>query len=70
MATIRNPRTQYPFPEVTYKTWQQCERCLSHVLACAASIPDQAGDQELSELPLKAANYLRERSQYEQAEPL
>ena len=58
------------FPEVTRETWEQCERLLPHVLACAAAIPEQAGNDTLAEVLQKAADYLRARAQYEQAEPL
>lgn len=58
------------FPKVTYEVWEQCERLLSHVLTCAAAIPDEAGNQELVKVLLKAADYLRERTQYEQTEVL
>lgn len=61
---------QATFPEVTYEVWRRCERLLPHVLMCAATIPDQAGGQELAEMVRKAADYLRQRAQYEQAEPL
>jgi tetratricopeptide (TPR) repeat protein len=59
------------FPEVTYEVWGQCERFLPHVLVCAATFPEQGADQEiLAEVLRKAADYLRSRAQYEQAEPL
>ena len=58
------------FPEVTYETWEQCERLLPHVLACAAAIPDDREHQALAEVLQKAANYLYERAQYKQAEQL
>src|SRR6266852_2320413 len=58
------------FPEVTYEAWRQCERLLPHVLMCATPIPDHGGNQELLKVLRKAADYLRERAQYEQAESL
>ncbi len=58
------------FPEVTHEAWKRCERLLPHALTCAAAIPDQGGNQELVEVLRKAADYLRERAQYKQAEPL
>ena len=58
------------FPEVTYEAWKQCERLLPHLLAVAETIPDEAGDAILAELLRKAAYYLYERAQYEQAERL
>lgn len=58
------------FPEVTYDSWRRCERLLPHALACAATMPDNAYDQNLAEVLRKSANYLRERAQYEQADAL
>src|SRR5258708_6274038 len=57
------------FPEVTHDTWKQCERLLPHVLTCAAAMPVQAGERDLAEVLRKAADYLRERGQHEQASP-
>jgi tetratricopeptide (TPR) repeat protein len=58
------------FPDVSHATWQQCERLLPHVLTVAAALPDQADDRHLGEVLFKAATYLCERAQYEQAESL
>lgn len=58
------------FPEASYRNWNQCERLLLHVLACAAVLLDQAGGQVLAEVLRKAADYLRRRAQYKLAEPL
>lgn len=62
------------FPEVNAESpaevWSQCERLLSHVLAVSAALTDDSGTQELAEVLSKAADYLRERAQYDQAEPL
>lgn len=58
------------FPEASHATWRQCEQVLPHALTCAAAIPDHAGDQNLAEVLQKAADYLRERAQYEQVEAL
>lgn len=58
------------FPEVTYNSWKLCERYLAHVLACAATIPEQRENLLLAELLWKVADYLHERAQYEPAEPL
>lgn len=58
------------FPPVSYEVWQQCERLLPHVLACAGGMANHAVDQSLSEVLQKAADYLRERARYEQAEVL
>ncbi|GCF07108.1 helix-turn-helix domain-containing protein [Dictyobacter arantiisoli] len=57
-------------PEVTYNTWEQCERLLPHVLAVATSFPDPMGDQKLTPVLRKTADYLYERAQYKEAEPL
>src|SRR5712692_940512 len=58
------------FPEVTPEVWRQCERLLPHVLACVLSTSDSAGGQDLVNVLRKAADYLRVRAQYEQAELL
>ena len=58
------------FPEVSQETWESCERLLPHVLACEATIQEQEEDQTLAEVLQKAANYLRARAQFKQAEPL
>lgn len=58
------------FPEAVPEAWQRCERFLPHVLTCAVSMPTQAEDQDLAEVLRKAADYLRERTRYEQAKPL
>ena len=55
------------FPEVTPNTQRQCERLLPHVLACAAAMPAQARGRDLAEVLRKAADYLRESGQPEQA---
>ncbi len=58
------------FPEVISTTWRQCERLLPHVLAVAAALPNDAEDLELARVMRKAADYLRERMQYDQARSL
>jgi tetratricopeptide (TPR) repeat protein len=58
------------FPEVTYEVWKQCEHLQLHVLTCAAAIQDQSADPKLFQVLRKTADYLRERSQYKQAESL
>jgi tetratricopeptide (TPR) repeat protein len=58
------------FPEDAYEAWGQCERLLPHVLACAAATSDQTGNKDLAEVLRKAADYLRERARYAQAELL
>jgi hypothetical protein len=47
--------------------WKQCERLLTHVLTIVAIITDQEADQKLVRVLGKAADYLRERVQYERA---
>lgn len=62
------------FPETTSNdsnlVWKRCERLLAHVLAVVSTIEDQEADQELVRVLGKAADYLRERVQYERAESL
>lgn len=62
------------FPEVnalsSNEVWSQCERLLPHVLAVAAAHTDGPGTQEVAVVLRKAADYLCERGQYKQAEPL
>ena len=59
------------FPEFgTRDSWKQCERLLPHVLTIAAAIPDHIDAQNMADLLRKAADYLRRRAQYEQAEEL
>jgi tetratricopeptide (TPR) repeat protein/transcriptional regulator with XRE-family HTH domain len=58
------------FPEVTPRTWGQCERLLPHVLTVAAALPESAEDQDLAEALQKAARYLCDHGRYAQAEPL
>lgn len=56
------------FPEVTHEEWRRCERLLPHILACASITPASVGNQDLANVLRKAADYLREHAQYEQAE--
>lgn len=58
------------FPEVTHEVWEQCERLLPHVLSCASAISEGAGDRALGKVLQKAADYLHNRAQYDQAEAL
>lgn len=58
------------FPEVTPAAWEQCERLLPHVLACAIDPREPVPAQEAAQLLRKMADYQRERARYEQAEPL
>jgi tetratricopeptide (TPR) repeat protein/transcriptional regulator with XRE-family HTH domain len=61
------------FPEVRHQGWEhwfQCGRFLPHVLTIIATpaLPQQPA--ELASLLTKAADYLLQRAQYQQAEPL
>lgn len=64
------------FPEVSAVTpdwpqvWERCERLLPHTLACLAVLPEQCAGPEAIEVMSRAADYLRERGQREQAEAL
>jgi tetratricopeptide (TPR) repeat protein/transcriptional regulator with XRE-family HTH domain len=58
------------FPEMSYDSWQQCERLLSQALLVADALPEQAEDQELAALLQKVADYLRLRAQYKHAQSL
>jgi tetratricopeptide (TPR) repeat protein/DNA-binding XRE family transcriptional regulator len=57
-------------PEITYDTWEQCERLLPHILVVSTSIPNQVEDPELTAVLRKTADYLYERAQYKEAELL
>jgi len=59
------------FPEAEFEQWSRCEQLLSHVLVCATWIESEAiAPAEGGHLLRKAGNYLRERGQYSDAEPL
>jgi tetratricopeptide (TPR) repeat protein len=58
------------FPEAAYEAWEQCERLLPHVLACAAATSKQSGNQDLGKVLRKAADYLCKRARYDQAKLL
>jgi transcriptional regulator with XRE-family HTH domain/tetratricopeptide (TPR) repeat protein len=62
------------FPEVIRDQilgqWGQCGRLLPHVLTTAAAATRQHHNLELASLLTKTADYLLQRAQYEQAEPL
>ncbi len=58
------------FPMVTFETWPLCDRLLPHVLTCTMDMHDPLPDLELADILAKAALYLHERAQYEQALPL
>ncbi|HZR38845.1 MAG TPA: FxSxx-COOH system tetratricopeptide repeat protein [Ktedonobacteraceae bacterium] len=61
------------FPEVRHQSWGQwgqCDRLLPHVLTVAESTATQQHHLELAPLLTKTADYLLQRAQYQQAEPL
>jgi tetratricopeptide (TPR) repeat protein/transcriptional regulator with XRE-family HTH domain len=59
------------FPVVGYTTWQRCQQCIPHALACAELIEQlQITSPAAVSLLNKAGAYLRERAQYSEAEPL
>jgi hypothetical protein len=58
------------FPAISPWTWKQCEQLLPHLLTCAAAVPEGAVDPDLAEILRKAADYLRGRARFAQAEPL
>ena len=61
------------FPSVRREGWEQwevCSRLLPHVLSVAASTAQEAHSLELVSVLIRAADYLCQRAQYEQAEPL
>ena len=64
-------RLEALFPEVTYEVWRQRERLL-RIFWDVTTIADHGDgkNQESVKGLHKAADYLRMRSQYEQAEPL
>ncbi len=56
------------FPEVEFKTWKDCQRCLPHAQACAVLIDEWKMDfPETASLLDRTGLYLQERAQYEQA---
>jgi tetratricopeptide (TPR) repeat protein/transcriptional regulator with XRE-family HTH domain len=61
------------FPEVRHQRWEQwtqCGRLLPHVLGAATASGMEHNTPELASLLTKAADYLLQSAQYEQAEPL
>src|SRR6185312_3777430 len=59
------------FPHSEFENWQRCQRYLSQALACAALIEQWRNAwPEAAQLLNEAGDYLRERGQYTQAEPL
>jgi len=61
------------FPKVwpqLWDHWEQCSRLLPHVLIVAAATPPEQDSLELASVLSKAADYLFQRAEYEQGEPL
>ena len=61
------------FPSVRREGWEQweaCSRLLPHVLSVAASTAQEVHSLELASVLTRAADYLSQRAQYDQAEPL
>jgi tetratricopeptide (TPR) repeat protein len=59
------------FPEVEFSTWQRCQACLPHALACVTHLEQQNEMLvEAASIFHKAGVYLLERGRYEQAEEL
>lgn len=59
------------FPEVEQSTWEQCHRCLPHALLCSSYITASGLTfPEAASLLNKAAIYLIDHAQYNEAEPL
>jgi tetratricopeptide (TPR) repeat protein len=59
------------FPVVKYPNWPSCDRLIRHAQALAPLIDDYGFDfPEAARLLYRAGDYLDERAQYEEAEPL
>jgi tetratricopeptide (TPR) repeat protein/class 3 adenylate cyclase/DNA-binding XRE family transcriptional regulator len=59
------------FPQVSFGSWQRCERCLPHAEACAVLIDKyHFSFPQAVRLLHQAGCYLRDRGLYAQAEPL
>lgn len=59
------------FPQSELTSWRSCERLISHVLRCVEqALHWEHTSLELASLLCKAADYLSDRAQYKQAEPL
>jgi len=58
------------FPDISPWNWKLCERLLPHMLTCAAGISESVVALDLAEILRKAADYMRGRARFEQAEPL
>lgn len=60
----------FPDDASDVQAWDQCERLLPQVFACASVIPSEEADATVVQVMRKAADYLRRRAQYAQAEQL
>lgn len=59
------------FPQSELATWRECERLVPHTLSCAAHVQSWKHESlKLASLLCKTADYLYDRAQYKQAEPL
>ncbi|QBD76601.1 tetratricopeptide repeat protein [Ktedonosporobacter rubrisoli] len=59
------------FPDGTFATWRQCERYLTHAMACLQLLPQAENVlAQGGELLCKIGGYLLERGRYREAEPL
>jgi len=59
------------FPDVEFDTWSRCQRYLAQVQVCKALIDEWGMEsEEAARLLDQAGDYLRERGQYTEAEPL
>ncbi len=59
------------FPDVEFNTWEECQRCLPHVLICATYIEEyELAFPEAARLFNETATYLIIQAQYELAELL
>ena len=69
MCVVRAVSRTFPNPEVS--NWPLCERLLPHARQCAVYITDYSLEfAEAVRLLNKVSNYLHERGQYTEAEPL
>src|SRR6266567_4062132 len=59
------------FPVGEFANWQQCQRVLPHALSCVALLKQwNMSFVEAAQLLERAGNYLMQREQYQEAEPL
>lgn len=56
------------FPDVSYETWEQCERLSAHVVACFQHTSNTSMPLEFMALACKMAEYLKQRGNYKEAE--